>query len=324
MAPISSANPVADVDLTEYPDDAAPRRRWWKNSEISWGIVTVFVGPALLFYLALTVYPILRTLVNSFYRIRPRDADVFVGLGNYLALKADPTFWIAAFHTVLWAILMPIVETGLGLMLALVIYAKAPFARFFRMAWFTPVLISYVVVAIMWNWLYNYDWGLINLALRAIGLDSLAWAWLSDPDLALGSLMFVDMWKWTGFSMIVCLAALHGLPTEVLEAAELDNCGWLQKLYFVMVPMIAPTLVGLLVLGFIGKMKVYDLVWIMTGGGPLWSTETVSTYVYKRAFTWSTFDLGYPSAIATIWFVAILACVVILTVVLRQRDELEY
>ena len=100
---------------------------------------------------------------------------------------------------------------------------------------------------------------------------------------------------------------------EVIEAAELDNCGWFAKLFFVIVPMIRSTLVALLVLlGFIGKMKVFDLVWITTKGGPMWSTETVSTYVYKRAFEWSTFDLGYPSAIATVWFAAIaLACVLI-------------
>ena len=102
--------------------------------------------------------------------------------------------------------------------------------------------------------------------------------------------------------MIICLAALYALPGEVLGAAELDNCGWCAKLVYIIIPMLRPTLVNLLVLSFIGKMMIFDLVWIMTGGGPLWSTETVSTYVYKRAFDWNTFDLGYPSAIAVLWF----------------------
>jgi ABC-type sugar transport system permease subunit len=91
-----------------------------------------------------------------------------------------------------------------------------------------------------------------------------------------------------------------------------------------MIPMIRPTLVNLLVLSLIGKMKVFDLVWIMTQGGPLWSTETVSTYVYKRAFTWSTFDLGYPSAVAVVWFVVVLACVLAIKIAFRERDRLEY
>ena len=110
----------------------------------------------------------------------------------------------------------------------------------------------------------------------------------------------------------------------MLEAAELDNCGWGAKLWHVVVPLIKPTLLTLIVLSFIGKMKIFDLVWITNKGGPLWSTETVSTYLYKRAFEWSTFDLGYPSTIASVWFVIVLAAVIALTWLFRQRDRLEY
>jgi multiple sugar transport system permease protein/raffinose/stachyose/melibiose transport system permease protein len=124
--------------------------------------------------------------------------------------------------------------------------------------------------------------------------------------------------------MVVCLAALHSLPSEVLEAAELDNCGWFAKLVYVIVPMLRPTLVNLFVLAFIGKMKVFDLVFIMTDGGPLWATETVSTYVYKRAFNWNTFDLGYPSAIAVVWFVVVVAFVLLFNRLLQQKERLEY
>ena len=124
--------------------------------------------------------------------------------------------------------------------------------------------------------------------------------------------------------MVVCLAALHSLPSEVIEAAELDNCGWFAKLIYVMVPMIRGTLVNLLILAFIGKMKIFDLVWIMTRGGPLWSTETLATYTYKRAFEWSTFDLGYPSAIAVVSFVMVMALVLAMSWLFRQRDRLEF
>jgi ABC-type sugar transport system permease subunit len=109
----------------------------------------------------------------------------------------------------------------------------------------------------------------------------------------------------------------------VLGAAELDHCGWMAKLVYVILPMLRPTVASLLVLSFIGKMMVFDVVWIMTHGGPLWSTETVSTYVYKRAFDWNTFDLGYPSAIAVVWFILILGFVALITGLLRQRDKLE-
>jgi multiple sugar transport system permease protein/raffinose/stachyose/melibiose transport system permease protein len=172
--------------------------------------------------------------------------------------------------------------------------------------------------------MYNVDWGPVNLLLRAVGLGTLARPWLGTPDTALPSLVFVTTWMWTGFNMVVLLAALSSLPAEVLEAAELDNCGWMRKLWFVVIPLVRPTILNLLVLSFIGKMKIFDLVFITTDGGPLWATETVSTYVYKRAFNWNTFDLGYPSAIAATWFVFVLVGVLVLTRVFRQREKLEY
>jgi len=298
--------------------------RQQRNPNSNWRVIGLFLGPALAAYTLLTVYPVLLTVYNSLFEIRPREASTFIGWRNYVALAGDRTYWLAVKHTVVWAIVAPISEVVIGLLLALGLYARVPLGRFFRVAWFSPVLISYVVVAIMWSWLYNYDWGIFNLALRAVGLGGLQKSWLGEPNFALAALIVVDVWKWTPFHMVVCLAALQGLPREVLEAAELDTCGWFKKLRFIAVPMIAPTLLGLLVLGFIGKMKVFDLVWLMTQGGPLWSTETVSTYVYKRAFDWSTFDLGYPSAIATIWFAAILICVILFTTLLRQREKLEF
>jgi multiple sugar transport system permease protein/raffinose/stachyose/melibiose transport system permease protein len=227
-------------------------------------------------------------------------------------------------NTITWACTSPLVEVSVALVLALALYAKVPGARFFRVAWFTPVLMSYIVVGILWLWIYNYDWGPVNVALRALGLDYFAKPWLGDPKTALPSLIFVTSWMWVGFNMVVLLAALHSLPREVIEAAELDNCGWGGKLVFVILPLIRATLLNLIVLSFIGKMKIFDLVWITTKGNPLWATETVSTYVYKRAFEWTTFDLGYPSTIAAVWFVIVLATVLTLTWVFRLREKLEY
>jgi len=220
--------------------------------------------------------------------------------------------------------LAPIVDVVGGLLLALCLFARAPLAPLLRVVWFTPVLMSYVVVGILWVWIFDYDWGLANASLRWLGLGALEQSWLGHPSTALWSVLVAHEWKWLGFNMIVFLAALHALPAEVLGAAELDNCGWFAKLFYIIVPMLRTTIVNLMVLSFIGKMMVFDLIWVMTGGGPLWSTETVSTYVYKRAFEWNTFDLGYPSAIAVLWFVIILAFVAIVMRVLRQRDRLEF
>ncbi|MGH8314687.1 MAG: carbohydrate ABC transporter permease [Steroidobacterales bacterium] len=290
-----------------------------------WAAISGFLLPALAVYAAFTAYPVLRTFWNALHKVLPNGSEEWVGLANLHAILArDATFWKAVGNTLTWALVAPLFEVSLGLLLALALYARVPFARFFRVAWFTPVLISYVVVGILWVWIYNYDWGAANAMLRFVGLDGLARVWLGKPDTALPALIFVTTWMWTGFNMVVLLAALSSLPSEVLEAAELDSCGWSGKLAFVIVPLVRPTILNLVVLSFIGKMKIFDLVWITTQGGPLWSTETVSTYVYKRAFEWSTFDLGYPSAIASIWFVFVLAGVLLLTWLFRSRERLEY
>jgi len=288
-----------------------------------WGAISAFLLPALTIYTAFTAYPVLRTIWNSFHRVLPRKEE-FVGLANYAALAKDDLFWRAVGNTFIWACASPLAEVGIALFLALALYARVPGMRFFRIAWFTPVLMSYVVVGIIWVWIYNYDWGAANAILRTLGLERWAAAWIGDPKLALPSLIFITTWMWSGFNMVVLLAALHSLPSEVIEAAELDNCGWGAKLWHIIIPLIKPTLLNLLVLSFIGKMKIFDLVWITTKGGPLWSTETVSTYLYKRAFEWSTFDLGYPSTIAAVWFVIVLLAVLGLTRALRSREKLEY
>ena len=286
-------------------------------------VLLVFIVPALAIYVGLTAYPAFRTIFDSFFTIEGQDTS-FVGLANYRDLMHDETFWIAVRNTFVWSFVAPVLDVCTGLLLALALYAGVPFARFFRVAWFTPVLLSYVVVAILWTWIYNYDWGVVNLALRAVGLDAATRSWLGDPNFALAALIVTHAWKWAGFNMVVCLAAIHSLPSEVLEASELDNCGWGAKLRHIIVPMLRPTLLNLYILAFIGKMKIFDLVWIMTQGGPLWATETVSTYVYKRAFNWNTFDLGYPSAIAAVWFAVVCAAVVILNRLFRTRERLEY
>jgi ABC-type sugar transport system permease subunit len=287
--------------------------------------LAVLVGPALLIYAGFAVYPVLRTFWNSVHTIKPQGLEVYVGLANFRDLLTnDWVFWKAVGNTAIFAVIATTADVAGGLLLALCLFSGAPFTRLLRVIWFTPVLMSYVVVGVIWVWIYDYDWGLANTILRAIGLGAFEQSWIGDPHTALGSVMVTHIWKWLGFNMIIFLAALHALPGEVLGAAELDNCGWFAKLIHIIIPMLRPTIVNLLVLSFIGKMMIFDLVWIMTGGGPLWSTETVSTYVYKRAFDWNTFDLGYPSAIAVLWFLLILAFVVLMTQLLRQRSRLEF
>jgi ABC-type sugar transport system permease subunit len=303
-------------------DSQPPSVDVWRPSTLT---LALFVGPALLIFAGFTAYPVVRTFYDSVHIIGPGNDVEFVGLGNFIqALTADDVFWTAVKNTALFTLVATPLDVFGGLLLALCLYALTPFARVLRVVWFLPVLMSYVVVGIIWVWIYTFDWGALNEILRAIGLGALEHSWIGDPQTALWAVMGAHLWKWLGFNMIVFLAALHALPADVLGAAELDNCGWFAKTVFVIIPMLRATLVNLLVLSFIGKMMIFDLVWIMTQGGPLWSTETVSTYVYKRAFDWNTFDLGYPSAIAVLWFLIIIAFVVVINAMFRQRERLEF
>ena len=316
---------VTPKDPTAARTDTAPSPTSFSDPRrTSWPVIAVFVTPAMIVYFGLTAYPVFRTIFDSFFTIDGPGNTVFAGIENYRELWRDEIFWAAVRNTFIWSFVAPFLDVATGLLLALALYAGVPFARFFRVAWFTPVLLSYVVVAILWMWIYNYDWGFVNIALRTLGLGSLAQSWLGNPNTALAALIVTHAWKWAGFNMVVCLAAIHSLPSEVLEASELDNCGWGAKLRYIIVPMLRPTLLNLYILAFIGKMKIFDLVWIMTQGGPLWSTETVSTYVYKRAFNWNTFDLGYPSAIAAVWFGVVCAAVLLLNRLLASRERLEF
>jgi len=288
-------------------------------------VIAVFLAPTLVIYAGFIFYPVLRTFWNSLHSVGPQNAATFVGLQNFTELLThDSTFWRAVANTVTFTVVGTVADVLGGLLLALCLFSGAPFGRLLRIVWFTPVLMSYVVVGIIWVWLYDYDWGLINTMLGWVGLEGLQQSWLGDPHYALWAVMVTHLWKWLGFNMIICLAALHALPGEVLGAAELDACGWFAKLVYIIIPMLRPTLINLLVLSFVGKMMMFDLVWIMTDGGPLWATETVSTYVYKRAFNWNTFDLGYPSAIAVLWSIMIIVFVVLMTRLLRQRDRMEF
>jgi multiple sugar transport system permease protein/raffinose/stachyose/melibiose transport system permease protein len=187
-----------------------------------------------------------------------------------------------------------------------------------------PVLLPQIVVGIIWAWIYNSEWGIFNKILSVVGLGTFAHPWLGDPKTALPSLIFVTTWMWTGFSMIILLAAIASVPKHLLEAATIDGAREIQVLFRVILPLIRPVFIKLIMLSFIGKMKVFDLIWASTLGGPMWATESVATYTVKRAFFWGTFDKGFPSAMATLWVLIILAISILTTILFLRSKELEY
>lgn len=288
-------------------------------------IGAAFLGPALLLYFSFILYPVCRTIYNSFFTLSGPDTQRFVGLQNFLQIFGnDDVIWRAVEHSLIWGFAAAFLEAPLGFLLALALYSKIPGQRILRIAWFAPMLLSYVVVGPIWMWIFNNDWGAINLILHAVGLGSLARPWLGDLSTVLPALILVTTWMSVGFSMVVLLAAIGSIPPTLIEAARIDGASSARITVWIILPLVRPTMVNLMVLSFIAKMKQFALVWIMTGGGPLWTTETVSTYVIKRAFYWKTFDLGYPSAVATLWFFVILIATVVLLRLGNRRQTIEF
>ena len=292
-----------------------------------WGAIALFLTPGILLYLAFIIYPVLRTVYNSFHILRVDQgmAQEFVGLRHFTELlTTDRVFRMAVHHSLIWAFVSPLLELSLAFMMAFLLYTKVPGWRIFRVAWFAPLLLSGVVMGVLWKWIYNFDWGIVNLVLRTVGLDAFASDWLGDPLLALPSLIGVTTWHSTGFNMVILLAAMFSISSEVLDAAQVDGANTRQTVLYVIFPLLQRTLVTLAILSFIGKMKQFEVVWVMTRGGPSWGTETVATYVFKRAFEWRTLDLGYPSAVAVLWFLVILVLTLLFTRFLQRRDGLEF
>jgi len=293
-----------------------------------WGAIVVFLGPALVFYCAFIIVPVAMTFYNSVHLLKVEGAAgisySWVGGTNYLNLVGDEVFHLAIQHSLIWGLVAPLLEIPAALLLAYVLYLKVPFANFYRVAWYTPILISWVVAGIIFRWIYNYEWGVANTVLRAVGLGFLATDWFGTLATALPALILMATWKSIGFNLVLMLAAIGQVPSELIDAARIDGCSRWQTLTRVVVPLLRVTIVNLTVLAFMGKMQAFAAVWATTQGGPVYHTETVATYMYKRAFQWQTLDLGYPSAIAVVWFVVVFGLAVLFQRVLQRRDVLEF
>lgn len=297
-----------------------------KKTRKPWGAIGLFLAPIMVYYLIFTIYPLLATIWYSVHNITPRMGQIittYVGLQNYIDLFSDDLFVTAVKNTAIWAVLGPTIEMATSLSLALLVYFGTPLKRFFRTAWFLPVLVSGVIVGLVFRWIFNFDWGLANTILRAIGLDALAVNWLGRRDTPLYVVIFVHWWATFGNSFILLLAGLTAIPQELLEAAEIDGANRWQVIRKIIFPLLSPTFITVLILSFMGKMRAFNVVWVLTGGGPVHASETVATYVQKRAFYWNSLDLGYPSAIAVFWFGVVLISVGLLRRWLQGRVDYE-
>lgn len=279
------------------------------------GWLTLFLLPGLGGLLLFTVLPILASLLLTFFEWDLLTAPEFVGLGNYARLLGDAEFWAALRHTLGFiAGYLPLVLL-LGLGVALALNAPLRGIGLIRTAFFLPVVSSWVAVALLWSWLFNPRYGLINYLLGLAGLPQPGW--LFDPTWAMPAVVLTSVWKDLGFVVVLFLAGLQAIPQEYYEAASLDGAGRWASLRAITLPLLAPTTFFVTIISLINSFQVFDQVWVMTEGGPAGSTTVLVERVVRHAFSYG--EMGYAATIS--WAIFALVFIVTLVQLRLQRRE---
>lgn len=266
-----------------------------------------FTSPFILGFLALTLYPLLASFYYSFTSYKILTPPQWIGLGNYTQMVRDELFWTAITNTLFYTAMAVPAQLVVAFVLALALNAKIRGLTLYRTLFYLPSLVPLVAVSILWLWLFHTRFGLINVALQAIGLPRLGW--LTNPTLAKPSLVLMSLWG-IGPTIVIYLAGLQDVPEQLYEAAELDGASWLQKIRFVTLPMMTPVILFTLIIGLIDSFQYFTQVYIMTSGGPVNATLMYVIYLYDNAFRY--IEMGYASGLAWILFLVVLACTLII------------
>lgn len=265
----------------------------------------LFVAPFLLAYAAFLIFPVLLGLRLSFFNASLVSADAqFLGLANYRELFGDPDFWGSLWHTVLFTLLSTPPLVILSLVFALLANRAIPARWFFRLAFFAPWVLPSSVVALIWVWLYQPGFGLINSYLVALGLPEVAW--LPDESVAMFSVVIATVWWTLGFNFILYLAGLQEIPQDVYDAAAMDGAGPFAQIRWITIPLLARTTILVLTLQIFASLNVFDQIYIMNTSGGLnyTATRSIIQYVYEQGFT--SYRVGFASAMSYVFFMLVL------------------
>ncbi|MDX6257224.1 MAG: raffinose/stachyose/melibiose transport system permease protein [Frankiales bacterium] len=292
---------------------AAVRRR----RRVRWNPAYAFIAPSLLLITVFILEPIVQTAWMSLHDWSIGEAGHrFRGLANYSGMLHDHRFWNALKVTCTYTAAVCVGQVAIGLLLAEALRRTTWFTALLRAAFFFPFISSLAVVGIVWKFLLDPQVGLVDAWLGGLGLTQPDW--LQSTSLALPTLVVVGIWKNFGFTMIVLLAGIQGIPDYLYEAASLDGAGAWGRFRHVTLPSLRPSLLFTIVIATITGLQLFDLPYVMTSGGPLFHTESIVQYLYQRGFI--DFDLGYAAAIAWVLFLLILAVSLVQLRLLRYRD----
>jgi multiple sugar transport system permease protein len=294
---MAAADLTAPRTLRSAPSSSLGRVRLTLRKMRKEWTAYLFLAPGLLLFSVFTVFALGFAFYLTFHEWSIIEPDKpFIGLDNYRDMLGDEDYRTSVINTAYFTGASVPLTMFIGLLLALLLNQPLRGRWVLRTFYFLPVVTPFVVVAIIWKWLYNGDFGLFNYYLLKAHLIQQPLLWLSDKNLAMPAVVLMSVWSGVGFSMIVYLAGLQGIPTELHEAAKVDGAGPLARLRYVTIPMLAPTTLFLLVMGIIGSFQVFTQIFVMTSGGPVKRTTTMVYYIYESAFKF--YEMGYASTLA--------------------------
>jgi len=273
-------------------------------------VAYLFLLPALALLAVFTFYPVIYGTVLSLFEYDIINPPRYVGLRQFQRLLGDRYFWIALANSAKYILVVPVIQLG-SMLLAVLVNRRLRGITAFRAAYYIPVITSWPVVGIMWTWMYDQQ-GVVNWILRSLDLISRPISWLSHPTIALYAVMFVTMWKGLGWYMVIYLAGLQSIPTEYEEAAMLDGASRRRIFWSITVPLLRPYVLLASLISTMAAVKVFEEIYVMTRGGPFFSTYTMFMYIFDEAF--QELNMGYAAALAVV-----LAAVILLFSVVNFR-----
>jgi raffinose/stachyose/melibiose transport system permease protein len=279
-----------------------------------------FVGPTVFLLSLFLLWPIIESFRLSFFDWNGLDPTMKnVAFANWSELFGDKYFWLAVRNGFILLGMSILVQVPVGLGLAVLLYRAGNRFRIFKFAYFFPFLMSSVAVGILFRQVFDPNFGLINSVLVQLNLDSWALDWIGDPKIAIYSVSLLVCWQFIPFYILLFLAALNGIPREVEEAASMDGAKDWKMFTKIHLPLLKGSLITAITLMVIGSLKYFDLMWVMTGGGPSYSTSTMATYLYQSAF--KSYRVGYGSTIASALFLIVFAMAMLINLLSKRSRE---
>nr|WP_317283389.1 sugar ABC transporter permease [uncultured Sellimonas sp.] len=284
------------------------------------GTRLVFILPALIWFCAAIILPVIISIYYSFFDWDGISEKIFVGLQNYKEMINDKIVWKALINSLKMAFWSVVFQLPIGMFFAIVLCNKKIKGRnFFRTAYFLPVVLSSALIGILWTQIYDPNYGLINSFLDKLGLEEFKQLWLGDMKLSLGCVIVAVIWQFIGNYVLIYYMALHDVSEDVIESARLDGVNPLQMFFKIQLPLIWPVIRLTLILAVVNSLKYFDLVYIMTGGGPNSSSEVLATYVMRNGF--NSMRMGYANTVAVLLLFLGIFFVVLFNKILAPKQE---